>query len=91
MKINQWTRQVTLLDGRGEVLFSPVAPEIGVHLPPEVLVRIYAGNFERMVAADTPLAVTGLIAKNGILIVEFANQLRAREGLDKRAAVFRGC
>jgi len=33
------------------------------------------------------ITLIGLIAKNGILIVEFANQLRAREGLDIRTAV----
>ena len=29
----------------------------------------------------------GLIAKNGILIVEFANQLQVTKGLDKRSAI----
>ena len=33
------------------------------------------------------VTLIGLIAKHGILIVEFANQLQIREGLDKREAV----
>jgi multidrug efflux pump len=33
------------------------------------------------------ITLIGLIAKNGILIVEFANQLQIHEGLSKRAAV----
>jgi multidrug efflux pump len=35
------------------------------------------------------ITLIGLISKHGILIVEFANQLQAAEGLDKRAAVIK--
>ncbi len=35
------------------------------------------------------ITLIGLIAKNGILIVDFANRLQIKEGLDRRAAVIR--
>ena len=35
------------------------------------------------------ITLIGVVAKNGILIVEFANQLQIREGLNRRAAVER--
>jgi multidrug efflux pump len=35
------------------------------------------------------ITLIGLIAKNGILIVEFANQLQIAQGLDRRAAIER--
>ena len=35
------------------------------------------------------ITLIGLIAKNGILIVDFANRLQVTEGLDKREAVAR--
>src|SRR5690606_26169621 len=33
------------------------------------------------------ITLIGLISKNGILMVEFANQLRATEGLNRREAI----
>ena len=33
------------------------------------------------------ITLIGLVAKNGILIVDFANRLQTRDGMDKRAAV----
>ena len=33
------------------------------------------------------LTLIGLISKHGILIVEFANELQLKEGLDKRSAI----
>jgi hydrophobe/amphiphile efflux-1 (HAE1) family protein len=35
------------------------------------------------------VTLIGLISKHGILMVEFANQLQAEEGLDKRAAIIK--
>jgi len=35
------------------------------------------------------VTLIGLISKHGILMVEFANELQEREGLDKRAAIFK--
>jgi len=35
------------------------------------------------------VTLIGLISKHGILMVEFANELQAREGLDRRAAILK--
>ena len=35
------------------------------------------------------VTLIGLISKHGILMVEFANELRRNEGLDRRAAIER--
>ena len=37
------------------------------------------------------VTLIGLISKHGILIVQFANQLRHEQGLDRRAAVEQAC
>ena len=37
------------------------------------------------------VTLIGLISKHGILIVQFANQLRHEQGLDRRAAVEHAC
>ena len=37
------------------------------------------------------VTLIGVISKHGILIVEFANQLQARDGLDKRKAIEKAC
>ena len=37
------------------------------------------------------VTLIGLISKHGILIVQFANQLRIEQGLDRRAAVEKAC
>ena len=37
------------------------------------------------------VTLIGVISKHGILIVEFANQLQARDGMDKRMAIEKAC
>ena len=77
----------TLLSTLGAVFllfsFSPSASGAAAPLP---LAEVRA-SCRRLAAANGLVTLIGLIAKHGILMVEFANELQLKEGVDRRTAI----